>query len=995
MIRQGTIVFLFIALTSFSALAEKMDQETHTLLIQKLERVLETGDSKDESKIPVTMRLADLYAERARMAAMDELAKNINNGPASASDRKRALELYKTAFEKVAASDKGMVLIQMAHLNELMGQTSQAVEIYNRVKKNSSQFPPDAVGIAHVGLGEVHFKKGQYKQALAEYEKALSLQQTPNRGQIMYRTAWCLFNLRKVTEATNTLISVLKTPRYLTRSSTEGSAVDTGFQTDASRDLATFLSRGRVGAREIQLVLSLSPQDSGLDNLVYLADELDRLGKKSDSYKIWSAVIERRSSTLDRLDGHIRLALLQYDMGQRELAAEELEKAIQYWKENGCNDEERCETMQSKMRKLVTDWAKLQEDNPTPALLKAYATYNSLFEDVEMTYWAAQTARQLKQFPQSAKFFRRASELASQRRKSGQGSGGDSKNEKIFEGSLLGEIEVAEMAKDTLLKDDAYNHYLNLNPDGPKSLEVRYQKAQIFYEKGDFEDSAKRFREVALSTKSSDQELKAKAANLALDSLVLAKRDDLIEGWASEFASKLPFRRLDYLKIARRAILNRTAAVLNSKDSSEREISTSLDDLNRLSLDGAPLSEKISVNKNRLIAAERLQRIEDTKRAADQLLAIKGLSAEDKEFALSRKAWAAEMLLDFKAALQITVKLNMNGVSRAERLLKLAQLSELAGQNPAKIYREFLSATGDNQKAQFVMARLIRLSSSPLKTFREFQNQLRTNSELFTSLALDVYARTSDLKFAESVLETRGAKNTTSGRVLNRFVIARDLKQIAQLVQKHRINASNDRRLKQTMNERLNLLKKLENFAHVSTEIQDWTIQILAFTAVARENARLANDILRLPVPYQLKNAQRKQFKILLGQQAAPFSQKAALINSKIRDLWNQSDVLEELGQDYKTVRGPSRKVIGEELRLLIAVAPQREKSQLVRLLSESGSSVNSQSIAAARASVKENPFSSRPLVRLKELEERAGRESWVAYLNTRIDKLENSGDEK
>src|SRR5690606_17083132 len=148
-------------------------------------------------------------------------------------------------------------------------------------------YPKDAVGIAHFGLGEIQFRKGKYKEANSEYEKALAIKETPNRGQVMYRLAWTQFNLRKVEQATNTLITVLKTPRLMTRSTTEGSSIDVGFQTEASRDLATFLSRKRVGSKEIQLILSVSPQDSALDNLVYLADELDRLGKKSDSYKIW------------------------------------------------------------------------------------------------------------------------------------------------------------------------------------------------------------------------------------------------------------------------------------------------------------------------------------------------------------------------------------------------------------------------------------------------------------------------------------------------------------------------------------------------------------------------------------------------------------------------------------------------------------------------------------------------------------------------------------
>lgn len=985
-----TIMSVFLAASS--ARAEKMDEGNHTVVIEKLESVLENLDKNDESRTSVMDRLADLYSERARLVAMQEMSGQKADAKASQSDRTRALELYSQVFEKLPADQKGRALIQMAHLYKMQGQSEKSIELYNRVKRNPKSYTTEVLGISYSGLGEIYFQKGKFKEAHKEFQEALKINATPNRGQVLYRFAWCQYNLNQHPKAIETMLSVLRTPRYMTRETTEGSSIDSGFQAEASRDLAVFMARSKVGTREIQTMLEVSPKESALDNLVYLADELDRTGKKSESYKVWSAVIERRSNNLDRLDGHIRLALLQYDMGQRELAASEMEKAINFWKEEGCNDEERCETMENKLRKLVTDWAKLQEDKPTPALLKAFALYTSLFEDAEMNYRAGLFARKLNQFKAAARYFRKSSQLA--KGQSGSAGRENQKLSNIFEGSLLGEIEVSELAKDLQMRDDAYTHYLDVHPSGAKNGEVRYQKARVSYEREQFDDAARRFRQVANDSSIKDLSIRVQAADLALDSLVLAKQDDVIESWAMEFARNLPSKKLEFYKIARKALLKRTAAVINSNESSDNEIESALKDLERAPLDGIAHAEKTAIFKNRLIAAEKLQRLTAVKVAAGRLLSLKPLTAEDQELALSRKAWAAEMLLDFKLALETTKKMKMPGLTSAEKLMKLAQLSELAGMNPSSLYKQYLNQAPDRQKAQFVMARLIRLSSSPKIAFAQYQAALRSNIDLYTSVALEVFAKTRDNRILDQVLSVRGAKNTTPGRVLNRFMVARDLKHVSAKINKQRLNASSNSSLKRTMNERISSLKHLDQFAARAVETGDWTLQVLSLSQVAAQNARLAREIRQLPVPRGLNGVQRKQYRDLLAQQAMPFEQRAQDMAQKLAQLWTQSDVAEEYANDLENTRGPAQRIVLDEVKLVMSAAPSNIRNSLARISNRHGGSVAGSQIQAARRSVQESPFNTSPLRRLRELENKAGRETMVAYLDARLNKLE-SGDKQ
>src|SRR5687768_7977087 len=96
------VLFSILILTAALSLrAEKMDLSTHDLLVEKLERVVGTLETDDASRLPVTLRLADLYAERARLRSMSEVAQTGQEADLSKQDRKRSLELYKQSFDRI------------------------------------------------------------------------------------------------------------------------------------------------------------------------------------------------------------------------------------------------------------------------------------------------------------------------------------------------------------------------------------------------------------------------------------------------------------------------------------------------------------------------------------------------------------------------------------------------------------------------------------------------------------------------------------------------------------------------------------------------------------------------------------------------------------------------------------------------------------------------------------------------------------------------------
>src|SRR4051812_15911493 len=120
------IIAAVLMLSQMSLAAEKMDLDTHSLLITKLERVLERGGSPDVANVEVRLRLADLLAERARLfdiAAQGKESDSVN------ADRRRALKHYEIAVNAADPTRRALVLLQMSYLHDTLGEQKQSVEL--------------------------------------------------------------------------------------------------------------------------------------------------------------------------------------------------------------------------------------------------------------------------------------------------------------------------------------------------------------------------------------------------------------------------------------------------------------------------------------------------------------------------------------------------------------------------------------------------------------------------------------------------------------------------------------------------------------------------------------------------------------------------------------------------------------------------------------------------------------------------------------------------
>ena len=149
---------------------EKMDIETHSFLIDKLDAVIKATPKGDATRVPSLLRLADLYSERARLSLMKEIEGGCTVCKAGETDRAKAIAAYEVALDEskgqVRQETESRILFQLAYLYEIHGKDGKAEELYKRVLKiGSARFPQQILGQSETGLGEIAVKNKKFKEA--------------------------------------------------------------------------------------------------------------------------------------------------------------------------------------------------------------------------------------------------------------------------------------------------------------------------------------------------------------------------------------------------------------------------------------------------------------------------------------------------------------------------------------------------------------------------------------------------------------------------------------------------------------------------------------------------------------------------------------------------------------------------------------------------------------------------------------------------------------
>ena len=206
---------LILSVSQF-VFAEKMDLETHNVLIQKIEKGF---DKKSAIADTVQLRLADLYADRARLKTMKEMDQGCTNCLKSKEDRQAALSKYLRLFEIYTGAEQERILVQIVQMNRLMDSSFAKKKFYTKII-TKKRYGKALKARATQALAEIHFYDGDFKTAQQQYKKAIQMKPSLRTYLTRYRLAWCSLNLGSVQSAQNQLVGILKNKNDLSKDPT-------------------------------------------------------------------------------------------------------------------------------------------------------------------------------------------------------------------------------------------------------------------------------------------------------------------------------------------------------------------------------------------------------------------------------------------------------------------------------------------------------------------------------------------------------------------------------------------------------------------------------------------------------------------------------------------------------------------------------------------------------------------------------------------------------
>lgn len=961
-------------------------------LVVKFEDILKGLNAKDPLRLSVTLRLADLLLERGQQKKIDD-SKDCKECTSGHADLKRALSLYEFLKNKPSFPQQERIFFQIGHINEVLNRSNRAIQAYTQVIQNFKL--KHLHSKAYIALGELFYKENAFKKAKTHFLKGLQFD-ISNKGFIFYRVAWCDYHLGQTKSAVAMLFKLLMLPKvFLLKSdgSSSNKEIDILLQEEVSRDLATFLAKADPSQKDIDLLYELSPQDWKRDNMVYLAKELFRLGHIDKSLLVWQKIKSQKSSNINQVQASIWISKILIEKRQEKRAVKEISYAFQNWQNVDCRiEKQKCDDLKEQIRESLVVWYKNNETHPVLPLLQAYRIYLKRFDnDLGLIYLAGDLAQKLKLFKESIQFYKIAIRKKLQKTDLNQQNKKKDMQESL-EDLLLSRIKAAELSENIDWKREAYNDYIQHTHKGEKWFEVVYLRAKLFYDQNQYEKAAIALKAVAMMDvkKQEAQKIKLQAAHLALDALVLAKNDKALEKMSLDFMQAFPDKADEFLRVHRTSILNQTRMV-------SQDPSRAWTILERINLSGATDQEKIKYYKNKLILADKLRRVSDEIQIIAELLQIESLSNEDKNFALKRRIYLAELLLDFPTMYNLTQKLELKELELDKKALRLAFFAELADKDYTRHYHEFLQYSNDPQKQFDVAIRLLQEASDQTLILKKYKDKFFQDPERFADFLLENYIDNKNKRFMLDILKQEDLQHTVAVQVLLRDDFLKEIEKAAKEIAQHQIRTSRQSLLERDLKKRLDLFEKLEEKMLKAKNLDDWMSQVIVLSLIERENQRLYSDLMVLPLPPDLNMQEEKKYFSILETRANPYKEQASLMKVQINDFFKDTDFFAKLTADMNKMTKAIRMMSKSHLETLTGYLSKEHQIQIQNVLkaieeslkSEPSlfyrpSDLNDPKIEAMRDEIRKDPFNVDKIKKLIVLEQARGYQTMVNYLRKR-----------
>lgn len=991
-------LILVSAVPAFAA----MDSATRDRLIEKFTKVYNQIADEEEAKVNVTLRLADMLAEKGRELANKELGEGCSLCTAGDEPRQQALRYYNEAVIFLKEDRRASVLIQMGHLYELLGQETDAISTYQEVFKNTKN--EKILAEANFSLGELYFKRRDHVSAARYFQAVVNAPEGYGRkGFAAYRKAWCDFNNGAYTQGTQALVEILKSPKLLTRGADTGVvSVDEEFKDEISRDLVVFMVKRGYQSSDFDTLFKLGKKETRIDHLTSLAEELERLGESESSIEVWTKLLTKLKDPVEKWSGQVRYANLLRENNKIADSLKAFDRALTTGSTQGSCQTDTCKEVSLRERKYILDWHNAQKKKPSKDLAEAYKIYNRYNKnEVDMAYWAAEVELSLENKEAAFKNYASAVDMFPKAIKKDLSDKKQKEVTDMFEASLLKRIEIAEELK---LSDIAkvYQEYLDKSQDKNQAVKVKYQLAKLAYDNERYTEAHKKFLDFVTNTKFKDAEdvkLKEQAADLALDSLVLAKRDDLMIETAEKLSDELPQKAKEYQAIVRKAVINQsiTLAQTEEKGGKNRNDAKAFKMLKSADFSGASAEEKEVILKNKIILAEKLEQISEAIGYINQYLALPSLKKEDQQFAYTKKAWLSELIFDFQTALETTK--NIEGLKEPGRTLQLALLTDLAGGDSAVLFKEYISKNPKAEESPEMALDLIKKSKSAWEDFNAYQEVLKNSPKVWKEALLVSYEVDPSNEKLSKVLSWNEEDKKFRIEILQTQLVKPEIQKRSEALAAMNIDSSDQNKMGQDIQARIKAINDYEKYVAEVLKADLWFGQVYALDALAKESQRFYEEVMSLPIPEELTPEEQNQYMNLLAQSAAPYQAKNQQITNTLEGIWNEKKAVKSAFTSLSKQPKWVQNLWIKEYQGLTEISPKGFDSFLAAeveqfnskqtVVAEKSADVPLKDMMKVRSKVVAEPFDKGILGQLLDIEKQRKQEKMVIYLEQRLSKLD------
>ena len=976
-------------------------------LVEKLEYLHSTLPANHKAIKAVQLRLAhimSLKAEKNFMKVEKESCKACRK--IAEVSAKRALRIYRSLDSNIKSAYPLLhtkSLFRQAYLYRFLGERQKSLlELKKIVLKD--KIDSSLKVRAWFSIGELYFENYNYKKALQSFNKVLKVSSSPWFFKASYRKIWSLSNLSLYESSLHHLESFLNSDLYAQSGNQE-------LKEKLEKELIHLYSYGKITKKRLIFLYTFLKQDSKKNSLIErqkrlfdFAQALSRVGRITESNVVWQFYISQQPPVERQLQAYSFMIANDLILSSSSFL-EDIEKKIK-----------RVFTLLPKAkvsenfkltfkRKIKVFFGKIKtsklSEKRKREMLFLYQKYSSFYpKDIGVLSQTAYLARDLKKYSLAGSLFQKLA-LNIEVQESAQ------KDQK--ENMSFLQMEMAELSKEEKNRMQSYDFYIQHGRSKAMLFKAQYQKAYIHYENKEYQKTSKEFERLALlKIKGANKEiyeLRLKAAHLSLSSLVYLKdpEEEFIR-LTGLFLKEFSNEKSEFIRIRHTALLNRVKKLLSNKDFSHRPTKPSSDKdilkawkiLKLFSVKDANREEAFIYHFNRLLIAKELLNFEIMKQSFQTLLNYKSLSKKDRDIILKWKLWLAELQFDFKEVLKV-VKTLQKGESSEERILRLARLSELAGESPIEYYQLFIKKFPQSPSLRTVFTSL--MEQSPLKQQKAFLKKyaalFKSQPERLVQLILKTDKGRLEEDFFKSFTSLDFMKNSSLASFLKKKesieTFEQKLKPTAQYTLPKNFTG---RRLTKAIKRYSEKLEDLGTVSQKILKVEDWTVRVFVLFYWEREISRFYSSIIGLPFPKGLNKEEKRNYSLLVKNQLQSYKDQAINLNQEWQKLWAR-DFLSDYEKSFQK-GGAFYALLKWEIEKIALIADKERKRQLNILLSSFKSpemekeikTAESNQIQSLYKSLKQNPFDKKSLIQLLDIEKQRKNEAMSYYLAGRIKNL-------